>query len=595
MLSKCYLSHGSHSILKNVNLVINKKDRIGLVGRNGSGKSSLLKLLRGEITLDSGNINKLSEISIGMLDQEPNIDNQLTVLEAIYGCEVGNNKYDANKISRAKIIIKDLNLIENVKIADLSGGSYKKTALAKAIIEEPDLLILDEPTNHIDINTIKYLETILKHWKKTLIIVTHDRHFLDSVTNKIIELDRGRITSFPGNWSKWIEYKNKLIETEKKQYEKLNKFLSNEEKWARKGIEARRTRNEGRLRRLDKLREYKEDIIIKHTNVNLLINERNHKGKIISETKSVSKFFGSNNVVSLYSGIILKKDRVGIIGPNGSGKTTLIKIILGKLDIDSGSVSISEDASIAYFDQMRMQLDANKSIEDNINHSGEWVSFGKIKKHINNYLEDFLFDAGMSKTPIKLLSGGEKSRVVLAKLFVQPANVLVLDEPTNDLDIETIEILEKAINNYSGTIILASHDRSFLENTINKSIIYTGQGKWINDVGKFEYPELEDSIINHEKISDYHKENKKYKNIKLDKTKKQKIQPWELEELRNIPYILEKLEEEQYELAKKLEQKELYTEEKAELIPSITSKLKKINEEITFTFERWELLESKNK
>lgn len=593
MLSKCCLSCGSHPILKNVDLIIKKQDRIGLVGRNGSGKSSLLKLLQGTLTLDSGNINRLSEINISMLDQEPNINDNFTVLEAIYGHELGSNEYDADKISRAKKIIEDMDLVGEAKVANLSGGSYKKIALAKLIIEEPDLLLLDEPTNHIDIDTIKYLEKILINWKKTLIVVTHDRHFLDAVTNKIIELDRGKIISFPGNWSKWVEYRSNYIESEKQQYEKLKKFLSSEEEWAHKGVEARRTRNEGRLRRLEDLREKKENLTIKNTNINLLINEKFHKGKIISELKSVSKSFGNANVISMYSGIILKKDRIGIIGPNGSGKTTLINIILGKLDVDSGKVSFSEDASVAYFDQMRMQLDDNKSIEENLNYSGEWINFGKNKKHINNYLEDFLFSPGISKTPIRMLSGGEKSRVVLAKLFLCPANVLVLDEPTNDLDIETIEILEKAINNYSGTVILASHDRSFLENTINKSIIYNGKGKWVNDVGKFEYQVVRDSKIKHAKFSNFHKKDEKYKNIKSDKIKKQKIQPWELEELRKIPFVLQRLEEEQSELAKKLEQKELYTE-LVELIPVITNKLNKINEEIKFVFERWELLELKN-
>ncbi|AGF48559.1 ABC transporter ATP-binding protein [Candidatus Kinetoplastibacterium oncopeltii TCC290E] len=593
ILSKCCLSYGSHPILKNVDLIIRKQDRIGLVGRNGSGKSSLLKLLKGELTLDSGNINRLSEISISMLDQEPNINSKLTVLEAIYGQELDINKYDTEKISRAKKIIEDLDLIEDSIVSHLSGGSYKKIALAKLIIEEPDLLILDEPTNHIDIDTIKYLEKVLVNWKKTLIVVTHDRRFLDIVTNKIIELDRGKIISFPGNWSKWIEYRNKSVESEKHQYEKLNKFILNEEEWALKGVEARRTRNEGRLRRLEDLREKKASLTIKNTSVNLFINERNHKGKIISELKSVNKSYGDSNIISMYSGLILKKDRIGIIGPNGSGKTTLIKIILGKLEVNSGSVIVSEDASVAYFDQMRLQLDDNKSIEDNINYSGEWITLGKNKKHINNYLEDFLFSAGMSKTPVRMLSGGEKSRVVLAKLFLQPANVLVLDEPTNDLDIETIEILEKAINDYSGTVILASHDRSFIENTINKSIIYAGQGKWINDVGKFEYEIPRNLKIKDEKNSNLDKKEKKHKNIKPDKINKQKIQPWELEELRNMPFVLQKLEEEQSELAKKLEQKELYTE-LADLVPIITNKLNKINDEIKFAFDRWQLLESKN-
>ncbi|AGF49278.1 ABC-F family ATP-binding cassette domain-containing protein [Candidatus Kinetoplastidibacterium galati] len=592
ILSKCCLSYGSHSILKNVDLIIKKQDRIGLIGRNGSGKSSLLKLLQGKITLDSGKVNRVSDISINMLDQEPNLNDKLTVLEAIYGQDLDSNEHNTEKISRTRKIIEDLDLVGNAKIANLSGGSYKKIAIAKLIIEEPDLLILDEPTNHIDIDTIKYLEKILINWKKTLIVVTHDRHFLDVVANKIIEIDRGKIISFPGNWSKWVDYRNKNIESEKQQYEKLNKFISNEEEWARKGVEARRTRNEGRLKRLEILREKKENLTIKNTNISLSINERNHKGKIISELKSVSKSFDSTNVVSTYSGIILKKDRIGIIGPNGSGKTTLIKIILGKLKIDSGSVFVSEDVSVAYFDQMRMQLDDNKSIEDNINPSGEWINFGNNRKHINNYLEDFLFSAGMSKTPIKMLSGGEKSRVVLAKLFLQPANVLVLDEPTNDLDIETIEILETAINNYSGTVILASHDISFLENTITKSIIYNGQGKWINDIGKFEYKAVRNSELSRKKISNSNKKDNN-KNLKSDKAKKQKIQPWELEELKKIPFTIQKLEDKQLQLAKKLEQKELYTES-PELISVITDQLNKVNDDIKSSFERWEVLDSKN-
>jgi len=395
-------------------------------------------------------------------------------------------KEDWARPSRAQAIIDQLGLDGQAKIAGLSGGTRKRIALAKAILEEPDLLLLDEPTNHLDFDGILWLEQIIKQSKCAYVIITHDRRFLDEVTTRIVELDRGILHSYPGNFSQWQAQKAAWLAAEQQQNERFDKFLAQEEVWIRKGIEARRTRNEGRVRRLEALRKERAARRERVGNVNFAIDSGERSGKLVAELKNIHHQFGEKVVIDGYSTTIMRGDRIGIIGPNGAGKTTLLKIILGKITPTSGSVKLGTNLNIAYFDQMREQLDENAPLTEVINPGSEWIEIGQTRKHVMSYLGDFLFSPARAQSPVSSLSGGERARLLLARLFARPANVLVMDEPTNDLDIETLELLEQLLQEFDGTVLLVSHDRSFLDNVITQTIAYEGNAHWHDYVGGYD-------------------------------------------------------------------------------------------------------------
>src|SRR5690606_25907603 len=382
--------------------------------------------------------------------------------------------------------LERLGLPADSPVAGLSGGMRKRVALARALVDEPDLLLLDEPTNHLDFDGIAWLEDLLRGWKGAAVIITHDRRFLDAVATRIVELDRGRLLSFPGNFSQWQERKAQWLESERLENARFDKLLAQEEVWIRKGIEARRTRNEGRVRRLEQLRVERSERRDRQGNVSLAIAEGQRSGKLVAEQDIVSKTSGSPVVIRDYSTSWMRGDRIGIIGPNGVGKTTLLKIMLGELAPDSGDVRLGANVSVAYFDQMRAQLDENATLVDIINPGSEWVEIGGSRKHVMSYLGDFLFSPARAGSPVSSLSGGERARLLLARLFARPANVLVLDEPTNDLDIETLELLEELLQEYTGTVLLVSHDRAFLNNVVTQTIAYEGDGRWRDYVGGYD-------------------------------------------------------------------------------------------------------------
>ncbi|PMC18169.1 ABC transporter ATP-binding protein [Oligella urethralis] len=595
------LSYGHHALLDQADLIIAEGERIGLIGRNGAGKSSLLRLIDGRSEADDGEIQRQGGLKVITVEQEPDLDPDKTVLDTITGDYLATE--DWAKPSRAEAIIDELGLNPEAKIAGLSGGTRKRIALARAIVEQADLVLLDEPTNHLDFEGIAWLEQQLKSSGISCMIITHDRRFLDNVTNRIVELDRGQLLSFPGNFSRWQEHKAEWLAAEAKAQERFDKFLAQEEVWIRKGIEARRTRNEGRVRRLKALRVERQARREVQGKVNFAIDAGDRSGKIVAELEHISHRFGDKEVIKDYSTTILRGDRIGLIGPNGVGKTTLLKIILGRLEPTAGTVKLGTNLNIAYFDQMREQLDENAKLTEVINPGSEWVEIGDKRQHVMSYLGDFLFPPARAQSPVSSLSGGERARLLMARLFARPANVLVMDEPTNDLDIETLELLEELIQDFNGTVLLVSHDRSFLDNVVTQTIAYEGDGHWRDYVGGYE-DWLEQSAaaraaaaskdkaktqpsIQAELAKDKPKEAPKPRSARSNR-----ISPWEQKELDQLPEKIAALEAKQAQLSEQLSHPDTYAEGSAKA-QAIQEELQQLSDELDTLFERWELLESK--
>ena len=480
-LTDIQLAYGHHPLLDHADFAIQAGERIGLIGRNGAGKSSLLRLLDGRTVPDDGDIARSSGLRVATVEQEPELDENATVFDVV--CNVDGDHEDWQRPSRVRAVLEKLGLPADVQIAGLSGGTRKRVALARALVEEPDLLLLDEPTNHLDFDGIAWLEEMLRTWKGAAVIITHDRRFLDSVATRIVELDRGRLLSFPGNFSQWQERKAQWLESERLEQARFDKLLAQEEVWIRKGVEARRTRNEGRVRRLERLRVERAERRERVGDVSLALAEGQRSGKLVAELDHVGKRFGDKIVVDDYSTTILRGDRIGIIGPNGAGKTTLLKLILGEMQPDSGTTRLGTNVSVAYFDQMRAQLDENATLVDIISPGSEWVEIGGTRKHVMSYLGDFLFSPARAGSPVRSLSGGERARLLLARLFARPANVLVLDEPTNDLDMDTLDKLEELLEGYDGTLILVSHDRDFIDRLSTSTLALNGRGDIVETPG----------------------------------------------------------------------------------------------------------------
>ena len=620
-LSNAHLAFGHHALLDGANLSIQEGERIGLIGRNGSGKSSLLRILDGRIQADDGEVSRLSSLRSITVEQEPVLLENKTVYENLIGNILESE--DWSRPARAQAIIDRLGLDPESIVKSLSGGTRKRIALARGFLEEPDLLLLDEPTNHLDFDGILWLEELIRHSRSACVIITHDRRFLDAVTTRIVELDRGILHSFPGNFSKWQEQKAAWLAAEQLQNERFDKFLAQEEVWIRKGVEARRTRNEGRVRRLESLRRERSERRERVGNVNFAIASGERSGKLVAELKDVHHAFADKVVVDNYSTTIVRGDRIGLIGPNGAGKTTLLKIILGLLQPTQGEVKLGTNLSIAYFDQMREQLDENAPLTDVINPGSEWIEIGNQRKHVMSYLGDFLFSPARAQSPVHSLSGGERARLLLARLFARPANVLVMDEPTNDLDIETLELLEELLQAFDGTVLLVSHDRSFLDNVITQTIAYEGAGRWHDYVGGYEdwltqrpEPVVEQSkTMSADSSSKVQAEASSSKNAasgsvssdtskgtasahetatqaKARSTKPGRLSTWEQKELDDLPNKIAALEKEQHDLSDQLANPDLYAagNDKAQ---GINDRLAKIDDELMALFERWEVLEAK--
>ncbi|PND30592.1 ABC transporter ATP-binding protein [Achromobacter pulmonis] len=595
-LTDIQLAYGHHPLLDHADFAIQAGERIGLIGRNGAGKSSLLRLLDGRTLPDDGDIARSSGLRVATVEQEPELDENATVFDVV--CNVEGDHEDWQRPSRVRAVIEKLGLPADAQIAGLSGGTRKRVALARALVDEPDLLLLDEPTNHLDFDGIAWLEDMLRGWKGAAVIITHDRRFLDAIATRIVELDRGRLLSFPGNFSQWQERKAQWLESERLEQARFDKLLAQEEVWIRKGVEARRTRNEGRVRRLERLRVERAERRERVGNVSLALAEGQRSGKLVAELEHVSKAFGEKIVVDDYSTTILRGDRIGIIGPNGAGKTTLLKLILGEMQPDSGATRMGTNVSVAYFDQMRAQLDENATLVDIISPGSEWVEIGGARKHVMSYLGDFLFSPARAGSPVRSLSGGERARLLLARLFARPANVLVLDEPTNDLDIETLELLEELLQEYAGTVLLVSHDRAFLNNVVTQTIAYEGHGRWRDYVGGYDEwlaqrpapaAPAEEAAPAARPADDGAA---RAKAARPKPARAAKMNSWELRELEGLPDAIAALEAQQAELAGKLADGSLYRDAPAE-VERINSELAKLESELEERFARWELLEAR--
>jgi ATP-binding cassette subfamily F protein uup len=511
-LDNACLAYGLTPLLDHASFQLDPGERVGLIGRNGTGKSTLLKVLAGESKLDDGKLWRAPGMRLAYVPQEPPLDLTHTIFEAVaeglgplktlltdyhaVSHAIAEPDADTEKLleqmqtlqhdleaqngwqvqARIETVLSRLELPADTPVATLSGGWRKRVALARALVAEPDVLLLDEPTNHLDFAAIEWLENLLLDFNGALLFITHDRRFLDRLATRIIELDRGHITEFNGNFTAYQAKKAELLEVEATHAAKFDKVLAQEEVWIRQGIKARRTRNEGRVRRLEQLRLERAARRERQGNVKLALDAGERSGKLVAELSHVGKSFGNRVIINDFSTRIMRGDRIGLLGPNGAGKSTLLKLILGELQPDSGTVSLGTKITVAYFDQMREQLNEEATLADTISPGSDYVQIGDERKHVVSYLEDFLFPPQRIRAPVKSLSGGERNRLLLARLFARPANVLVLDEPTNDLDIDTLELLEELLQDFGGTLFLVSHDRAFLENTVTQVIAFEGNG-----------------------------------------------------------------------------------------------------------------------
>lgn len=627
-LDKVCLAFGHHQLLDRSDLQFDLGERIALIGRNGGGKSSLLRIIANEIKPDDGKVWRAPALKIAYVPQEPELDVTCTIFQEVSkglgAVSQMLSDYDevSNSLSssegdmeehlfrlqelqsalddqdgwrmqaRVEAILLKLNLPTDALVESLSGGQKKRVALARALVLSPDVLLLDEPTNHLDFSSIEWLEKLLNDFSGSVIFVTHDRRFLDNVATRIVELDRGILTTFRCNFAEYLIKKAEFKEIEADHNQKFNKILAQEEAWIRQGIKARRTRNEGRVRRLEALRIKREARREQVAGVNLSINKGIDSGHMVAELEHVSKSYGDKVIINDFSCRIMRGDRIGLLGPNGAGKSTLLKLILNKLDPDTGKVRLGTKLSVAYFDQMREQLNEEATLIETISQGSDFIEIGKVRKHVISYLEDFLFAPQRSRSPVKTLSGGERNRLLLARLFSRPANVLVLDEPTNDLDIETLELLEALLQDYVGTLFLVSHDRSFLDNVVTQVIAFEGEGVLQEYMGGYEDWVRARNLLKEsaEKVT---RPRKKGSVVRAPKPISQpKLSKHEIDELEVLLGKIELLEQEQASITCKLSDSETYHDSPDKIV-KLQIRLASIEKEVMNYLARWDELETK--
>jgi len=606
------LAFGHLPLLDHTDFALESGERVGLIGRNGTGKSSLLKILAGLEKADDGTLQPQQNLRLAYVAQEPVLAQDATVFAAASAglsgvislvnqfCE-GIGDLDAlqsaieaqdgwNWEQRVTETLHRLHLDENAVVGTLSGGTKKRVALAQALVAQPDVLLLDEPTNHLDLDSIEWLEDLLIGFKGSVVTITHDRTFLDRVATRIVELDRGILRSYDGNFAQYLLLKDEQLAQEAIISAKADKLLAQEEIWIRKGVEARRTRSQSRIVRLEKLRASRAAHREAVGKVRMDVAAGALSGKLVAELTQASKSFGDKLIIKDFSATVLRGDKIGLIGPNGAGKTTLLKLILGELQPDSGKVRQGANLQVAYFDQMRNALDLDATLEDFISPGSEWIEIGNQRKHVKSYLGDFLFSPARANSPVRSLSGGERNRLLLARLFARPANVLVLDEPTNDLDIETLELLEELLQNYEGTVFLVSHDRAFLDNVVTSTIAFEGNGLWREYEGG-----VQDWLIQSRRsresqnaIKTIAKANSKPVAIKAAPVGK-KLGNREQRELDSLPQQIEALEQEQAVLRAELADVNLYAKD-PKRATAIYQRDAAIDEEILTALARWEEL-----
>ena len=617
-LQAAQLAFGDVPLLDRTSLAIEASERIGLIGRNGTGKSSLLKILAGKEQLDDGVIQFQQNLNIAYVAQEPQLQADMTIFEAVseglaglkdtieqYVTGVGDLDTLQNIIElqdgwnweqRVIETMHRLHLHGQARISSLSGGMRKRVALGQALVTLPDILLLDEPTNHLDLDSIQWLEDLLIEFKGSMVVITHDRAFLDRVSTRIVELDRGHLFSYQGNFAQYQITKEAELAAEAVTQAKADKLLAQEEVWVRRGVEARRTRSVARIARLEKLRSARQARRNTMGQVKASVDAGLPSGKIVAELDQVSFAYDNKTIVNSFSATLLRGDKVGLIGPNGSGKTTLLKLILGELKADSGKLRQGANLQVAYFDQMRNALDLNATLEDFISPGSEWIEIGSQRQHVKSYLGDFLFSPARANSPVRSLSGGERNRLLLARLFARPANVLVLDEPTNDLDIDTLELLEELLQNYDGTVFLVSHDRSFLDNVVTSTIAYEGNAQWREYEGG-----VQDWLLQSQRAKAWAEEAKpsSVQSLNTDKSRAatvvpQKASPKKLSfkeqrEYDALPGLIEQLETEQAQLNQQLADGSLYASDPAGASAK-AARVLQIDDELLVALERWEIL-----
>ena len=632
ILSDASLAYGHVPLLDHADFQLDPGERVALIGRNGTGKSSLLRALAGQGAIDDGTVWRQPALRMGYVSQEPPFDPELTVFAAVVAGmgevsallaeyhavahAMAEDSADHETLlgrlhhlqgelesrqawtfeTQAERVIQRFTLDPDAPVGTLSGGQKKRLALAQALAVSPEILLLDEPTNHLDIGAIEWLEEMLISSGVAMVFITHDRRFLDRVATRIVELDRGRLLSCPGSFSAYQARKEQILHDEAIQNAKFDKFLAQEEVWIRKGIEARRTRNEGRVLRLEQLRRDRAARRDRQGRVELALDAGDRSGKLVAELEGVSKSFGEKHVVRDFSCRLQRGDKVGLIGPNGAGKTTLLRLILGELAPDAGSVRLGTKIQVAYFDQFRTQLDEEAALVDVISPGSDYVEIGNEKKHVIGYLGDFLFAPQRARSPVKSLSGGERNRLLLARLFARPANVLVLDEPTNDLDIETLELLEQLLQDYSGTLFLVSHDRAFLDNVVTQTIASEGEGFWHEYAGGYQdwadYQARrraeESTQCAAKRVEPVAAISAQAPRHKADGSRKLSYK--EVRELADLPERIATLELEQKSISQRMQDPALYQDGPQEA-QRISLRLNEIDEELMSLLERWEALE----
>jgi ATP-binding cassette subfamily F protein uup len=623
-LDSVHLQYGTQVILDKVSLSITRGEKLGLLGRNGTGKTTLLKVLAGELTPDSGERWVRPGIRIARLQQTLPEADQLSVYEVVAAglADAGRLLSEYHKLiqaddpdmtalsrvqtqleaadgwalqQRVETTISQLQLPAEATMGELSGGWRRRVALAQALVSQPDLLLLDEPTNHLDIPAIRWLEEQLANFSGAIILITHDRRFLQNVANSIAELDRGYLTQLRGDYQSFLRHREQQLEAEERANELFDKKLAQEEVWIRQGIKARRTRNEGRVRALKALRNERQNRRERTGTANFAIETSSQSGKIVAELQHVDKSFGDQPVLKDVSTIIQRGDRVGIVGPNGAGKSTLVKLLLGKLEPDAGKIIFGSKLELAYSDQLRGQLDPQKNLIDNVCGGQDFIEINGKRRHAISYLGDFLFSPERVRTPVKALSGGEQNRAILAKLFSKPANLLVLDEPTNDLDIETLELLEEILLTFDGTVLLVSHDRDFMDNVVTSLLVLEGNGVVSEQAGGYSDWEARGG-----KLRGGSAEQGTAATVAAAQSpevaatsgaaKKSKLSYKLQRELDGLPAVIEKLEQRQQALESTIAQNDFYQQDHA-TVQKALDELAAIQAEMETTFERWALLE----
>ena len=621
------LAFGGPALLDGANFSLERGERVCLIGRNGEGKSTLLKLIEGSLLPDSGEVSLQNGITISMLAQDVPMDSgkvadivadgageaadvlrayheasDACVLGDMEACDrMGNLQHKLDQLdgwaleTKVNSILSKMGLDPDADLADLSGGRKRRVLLARALLTQPDVLLLDEPTNHLDVESIEWLEKFLLDQNNlTLLFISHDRSFVDSIATRIVELDRGTLRSYEGNYSRYLELKAQQMEAEEKQNALFDKRLAEEEVWIRQGIKARRTRNEGRVRALKELREQSKARRSQQGKVSMATQDASRSGKVVFEIENLSVCFGHDApIIKDFSALVLRGDRIGLVGDNGVGKTTLIKAILGEQE-HTGTVKTGTQLEVAYFDQLRNALDLEKSVKDNVSEGSDHVDVNGNRRHIYSYLQDFLFSPERARTPVKALSGGERNRILLAKLLLKPSNLIVMDEPTNDLDMVTLELLEEMLSDYKGTLLLISHDRAFMDNVVTSTWVFDGKGNIDEYIGGYQdYLQQRPDQTAVDQKSAVKKAAAKAE-ANAAPAKKVKLSYKDQRALEQLPAEMEALEKEQAEINASLADGSLFISD-ADKAMTLSNRLTEIDELLLEKLERWEELENLTK